>query len=265
MFHCCWKPRIAKTIRSSESGISSSVRNPSSVSGSAGASKPVLSRSNQAGAATAAKMIRIDRQRGRDRQHAAVPARDVVREQQVDEDVEDVDRLGALELVPAADRDHGDEPGRPAAKQRTIAFVCLVSGISRFGCRTVSSSLGHSARKSRMFRAFSATRLSGSRCRPRAWRNGRRASLRSWWAFARGGSSPSARMRRPRARACARSAERRTRVGVQDVREQLDAVDQPRAGPREVGGRVDGDDALGAERRERVAKPRASSAERAAS
>ena len=50
---------MANTISSTASGISDSVSSPSRSSGSAGESKPSLSRANQAGAATAAKMIRI--------------------------------------------------------------------------------------------------------------------------------------------------------------------------------------------------------------
>ena len=111
MFHCCWKPRIANTISSSASGIRDSVSSPSRLSGSGGESKPSLSRENQAGAATAAKMIRITDSARRDRQHAAVPAARVEREQQVHQDVEDGHRLGALELLPAADRDHGQDAG----------------------------------------------------------------------------------------------------------------------------------------------------------
>ena len=50
-----------------------------------------------------------DRERACDREHAPVPAICVEGEEQEEEDVGDLDRLRALELVPAADRDDQDE------------------------------------------------------------------------------------------------------------------------------------------------------------
>ena len=82
-----------------------------------------------------------DRERARDRKHAAVPAGDVEGEQQEDDHVEDRHHLRALELLPAAD---GDDRGRATAlstsRNVTIAFVDFDSGFSRLGCRGAAAS-----------------------------------------------------------------------------------------------------------------------------
>ena len=70
--------------------------------------EPALSRSNHAGAATAATTA--NRIASSDhRQHAAVPAGDVEGHHQVHDDVADRDDLGALELGPAPGGDHEDQ------------------------------------------------------------------------------------------------------------------------------------------------------------
>ena len=80
-----------------------SVSMPRIAGSSVGSSKPALSRSNQAGPATAAITAKRIASAAADRQHAAVPAADEEGHHEVDEDVGERDDLRALELRPAAD------------------------------------------------------------------------------------------------------------------------------------------------------------------
>ena len=113
-FHACWKPRIAKTMSSSCSGMSSAVSSPTTSAESAGSVKPGRSRSYQPGHGDQGEDGEHDRQRRGHRQHAAAPARDEEREHDVEQDVDHLQRLRAHQLVPRAERDdrhhqRGDE------------------------------------------------------------------------------------------------------------------------------------------------------------
>ena len=114
----------------------------------AGSSKPSLSRANHSGAETAAKIGQDDRQRGDDRQHAAAPPRDVVRDQQVDDDVGDLDELGALQGVPAADGHDRHQPGADERQQHDDRLRGLARRLVPVGvleAHVVAAILGHTS------------------------------------------------------------------------------------------------------------------------
>jgi hypothetical protein len=78
-----------------------------------------------------------DRQRGRDRQHAAVPARDVEGHDQVEEDVADLDDLHTGQLRPSAERHDEDQPGRGEQEQDHDGLRGLRRGLLLVGVLNV--------------------------------------------------------------------------------------------------------------------------------
>ena len=92
-----------------------------------------------------------------------------------------------------------------------------------------SSPRRHSGRSLESFGACAA-RIERGLGATRAWRNGRRASLRSWWALPVGVQVPPPAPDVDEQRSTRLgSPDGRHRVRVQDVRQQLDAGHQPRA------------------------------------
>ena len=138
---------------------------PSSSSGSAGLDEAVLGPVEPGGRGDAGEDREDDRQRGGDRQDAAVPAGDEEGEQQVEEDVDDREDLAALEALPAADRDHGGDSGGDQQQEDDERLGALRLGLlpvrpPELVSRTDGSRF-HSAGKS-MF-------SQGTRATPKPW------------------------------------------------------------------------------------------------
>ena len=116
------------------SGMSSAVSSPTTSAESAGSAKPGRSRSYQPGHGDQGEDGEHDRQRRDHRQHAAAPARDEEGEHDVEHDVDDLQRLGAHQLLPGADRDHrhherGDEQEHDDDQARRLRGRLLAVGM----------------------------------------------------------------------------------------------------------------------------------------
>ena len=134
-------------MSSAWTGTMSSVTSPSRLESSAGSQlNPVLSRSNQAGARDGREDEQDDRQRRGHRQHAPVPARDIEGHPQVDEDVGDLQELGSLQGVPAADRHDEDECRRGEQEQDDDGPARLARGLPAVGMLDPDVILGHAGR-----------------------------------------------------------------------------------------------------------------------
>ena len=108
---------------------------------SAGLSKPSLSRSNHAGPDTAAMTANSTASAAATGSRPRFHRDDVVGHHQVDDDVGEGHRLGALELGPAAGVITRIRPALTRSSSTTMAFVAFDSALSRLGCSILTSDI----------------------------------------------------------------------------------------------------------------------------